>query len=96
MRNILTSLLGLILITRPAFLFGNAGLLSDSDHLYGCIIGLIASFALAASYTFVKLVGSNIQSSLKVFYCHLAMGMICGLSMVYMEQDAKYTWNYLI
>lgn len=39
-RNIFISLLGLILITRPQFLFGSN---SDPEHFMGCVVGLVAS-----------------------------------------------------
>ena len=50
-RNITICFIGLLLIARPTDIFTSS---SNTDHLYGCITGLIASILGAASFVSVR------------------------------------------
>ncbi|KAM3144217.1 hypothetical protein pb186bvf_003679 [Paramecium bursaria] len=92
-RNILISLSGLILITRPQFLFGSV---SDPQHFLGCIIGLVASVLQAASFVSIKFVGNQVSSSVIAFYFHICFALVGGAQIVFMGVNDFYDFSYII
>ena len=49
-------IVGIIFISKPAFLFGDA--IYDEYHFQGCLLVLIASVGFAVSCTMIKIIAS--------------------------------------
>lgn len=50
---------------------------------------------MATSYTIVKLIGKEVKSSIKVFYVHFGMLLICGFFQIYDTNQERVNVEYV-
>ena len=53
-------MIGVIFVTKPAFLFGGHDIVSD-NHILGCLLICLAAFLFSLSMTLVKIIGTVSQ-----------------------------------